>query len=227
MLKNGHFTLSFGEFIEGNKFKLKLLSAVFVLLVGIQFLPTITVKADVQVQGTTLTDEEYSDLLASVPEDYQLVSDADYNALSKQRATKGFFKNAHVQGQGWQGRTTASAIGTTGQSLRLEAIQLSFENMGTSISYQAHVQNIGWQKKVSNGATAGTTGQGLRMEAIQISTSGKYAVLYKGHVQGFGWERYWYSSSGGPANPIQSFAGTIGEGRRLEALQFKFIERKK
>ncbi len=38
-----------------------------------------------------------------------------------------------------------------------------------SVTYQAQVQNIGWQKAVSDGATAGTIGKGLRLEAIKIS----------------------------------------------------------
>ncbi|MDV8932838.1 hypothetical protein [Leuconostoc citreum] len=36
------------------------------------------------------------------------------------------------------------------------------------ISYQAHVQNVGWQGWVSNGQTAGTVGQALRVEAFKM-----------------------------------------------------------
>jgi uncharacterized protein YjdB len=39
---------------------------------------------------------------------------------------------------------------------------------GTRICYRGHVQNIGWQGEVCNGATAGTEGQNLRLEAFQI-----------------------------------------------------------
>ena len=38
----------------------------------------------------------------------------------------------------------------------------------TGLVYSAHVQNIGWQASVSDGATAGTTGKSLRMEALRI-----------------------------------------------------------
>ena len=38
-----------------------------------------------------------------------------------------------------------------------------------SCSYQTHIQNVGWQDWVVDGATAGTTGQSLRVEAVQIS----------------------------------------------------------
>jgi len=37
-----------------------------------------------------------------------------------------------------------------------------------SIRYRAHVENIGWQDWVSNGATAGTSGQAKRVEAVMI-----------------------------------------------------------
>lgn len=37
-----------------------------------------------------------------------------------------------------------------------------------SLSYQAHVQNIGWMPWVSDGAEAGTDGRSLRVEAIEI-----------------------------------------------------------
>jgi len=40
------------------------------------------------------------------------------------------------------------------------------------ICYAAHVQNIGWQGQVCNGAIAGTTGLGLRIEALGIAVSG-------------------------------------------------------
>ncbi len=36
-----------------------------------------------------------------------------------------------------------------------------------SVSYQAHVENIGWQDAINSGI-AGTTGQALRMEAIRM-----------------------------------------------------------
>lgn len=38
-----------------------------------------------------------------------------------------------------------------------------------SVSYQTHVQDIGWQAPVSNGMTAGTTGHAKRVEALKIN----------------------------------------------------------
>ncbi|SMC29422.1 hydrophobic W protein [Clostridium acidisoli DSM 12555] len=36
------------------------------------------------------------------------------------------------------------------------------------VTYEFHVQNIGWQSWVSDGAEAATDGQGLRVEAIEV-----------------------------------------------------------
>ena len=37
-----------------------------------------------------------------------------------------------------------------------------------SVEYRAHVQSVGWQPWVKDGATAGTVGSGLRVEAVEI-----------------------------------------------------------
>ena len=78
----------------------------------------------------------------------------------------------HVQNIGWQNWVKNGEIaGTTGQSLRVEAIRIKLPNdlIGFGdVEYQVHVQNIGWQNWVKNGEIAGTTGQSLRVEAIQI-----------------------------------------------------------
>jgi uncharacterized protein YjdB len=59
----------------------------------------------------------------------------------------------------------ASKANTTSSASQQAIVQAP---RSPSICYQAHVQNIGWQKQVCNGAVAGTTGRSLRMEAIRI-----------------------------------------------------------
>src|SRR5664279_1420731 len=67
---------------------------------------------------------------------------------------------AHLQNIGWQGYVdNGVTAGTTGQSRRLEAVQIKLENIGGGIKYRAHVQGIGWQDWVTDGAQSGTTGQ--------------------------------------------------------------------
>ena len=108
--------------------------------------------------------------------------------------------------------------GTEGQSKRLEGMQIKIVPKGQSptfISYNVHVENIGWQAAVNDGLMAGTTGQSLRLEGIQISVSGLdgVGVEYKTHIQDYGWETSWTSNGG--------FSGTEGQSKRLEAIMIQ------
>lgn len=81
----------------------------------------------------------------------------------------------------------------------------------TSVSYRAHVQNIGWQRYVSDGETAGTTGRGLRVEALSLKVAGvNGGIRYRAHVQNVGWQG-WHADG--------EDCGTTGRGLRVEALQ--------
>ena len=61
--------------------------------------------------------------------------------------------------------------GTSGRSLRLEAMQLSLNGEMANhydIYYRVHAQNIGWLGWDKNGESAGTAGYGYRLEGMQI-----------------------------------------------------------
>ena len=61
--------------------------------------------------------------------------------------------------------------GTSGQSKRLEAIQIKLTGAAADlydIYYCVHAQNFGWLDWAENGASAGTSGLGYRLEAIRI-----------------------------------------------------------
>jgi hypothetical protein len=132
---------------------------------------------------------------------------------------------AHVQNIGWQDWVQDGQVaGTTGQSLRMEAIQIQLNTVlpefsKASVRYRAHVQNIGWQDWVQDGQVAGTTGQGLRMEAIQIDLGGNildnYHVGYRAHVQNVGWQD-WVQDG--------QVAGTTGQSLRMEAIQIEIVQ---
>lgn len=133
---------------------------------------------------------------------------------------KMFKAKGHVQYQGWQQEQyPGMMIGTEGQGLRMEAVEIN-NNLGNDshINYQAHVQYQGWQPWKSDGQVAGTTGQGLRMEAIRISLTGSasqyYDVYYQAHVQYQGWQP-WVKNG--------AIAGTTGQELRLEALRIKIV----
>jgi uncharacterized protein YjdB len=99
------------------------------------------------------------------------ISSASQQAIVQAPRSPSICYQAHVQNIGWQGWVCNGQVaGTTGQSLRMEAIRIVLRNAprNESIRYQAHVQNIGWQGWVRDGQVAGTTGRSLRMEAIRI-----------------------------------------------------------
>ena len=114
----------------------------------------------------------------------------------------------------------SSFIGTMGRGLRLEAMSLNLENPPVSgnISYEVHVQNIGWQGVRSAGQMAGTSGRSLRLEAIRVNLTGamaqEYDIYYRTHVQNFGWM--------GWARNGQS-AGSAGYSYRMEAIQIVIV----
>ena len=64
---------------------------------------------------------------------------------------------AHVESDGWlEFEMNGDTAGTTGQSKRMEALQMFMYNSQMTICYAAHVANIGWQAPVCDGTIAGT-----------------------------------------------------------------------
>ncbi len=117
---------------------------------------------------------------------------------------------AHVQEVGWQPYVADSqTAGTTGRSLRLEAIELR----GGVGMVSAHVQDIGWMPAVPNGTTAGTTGRSLRMEAVRVRSGvAGWGLECRAHVQDVGWTA-WVGDG--------QTCGTTGRSKRLEAVQLR------
>ena len=84
------------------------------------------------------------------------------------------------------------------------------------VQYRTHVQNVGWQGYVKDGATAGTSGRGLRLEGINISLADKPysgSIRYRTHIQNIGWESGWKYDG--------AMSGTNGRSLRLEAIQIE------
>lgn len=126
----------------------------------------------------------------------------------------------HVQNIGWQGeKADGEMSGTTGRSLRLEAIKIQLSSsIDGGIVYKTHVQDYGWQNFVANGQASGTSGQAKRLEAIQMQLTGnaknQYDLYYRVHAQNFGWL--------GWAKNGES-AGTAGYSYRLEGIQIVLV----
>lgn len=127
----------------------------------------------------------------------------------------------HVQDYGWQEwKNDGEMSGTSGQSKRLEGINIKLENLNGNVEYQTHVQSIGWQGWKSNGAMAGTSGQSKRLEAIKIKLSGEaanqYDIYYRVHVQSYGWLDW---AKNGEA------AGSEGYSKRLEGIEIRLVKK--
>lgn len=84
------------------------------------------------------------------------------------------------------------------------------------ISYQTHVQNIGWQEDVLQGGMSGTEGMGYRLESIRINfdddANYDLGIAYSTHVENIGWQAE-------VANGAT--AGTTDRGLRLEAIKIR------
>ena len=83
------------------------------------------------------------------------------------------------------------------------------------VSYRSHVQDVGWQSYVSDGALSGTSGKAYRLEAMNIkliNVPEDAKILYRTHIQNIGWQD-WKSNN--------ELTGTSGQALRLEAIEIK------
>jgi hypothetical protein len=129
--------------------------------------------------------------------------------------------SVHVQNIGDQSiKRNGQIAGTTGRSLRMEALKIDIPEAPNSVEYRGHVQDIGWLDSVEAGKVAGTKGKSLRLEAVEIRLKGdmasKYDIYYRLHVQNIGWMGW--ARNGQPA-------GTVGMSLRGEAIQIVLVEK--
>lgn len=134
--------------------------------------------------------------------------------LAPPAAAEPIFVNysAHVQERGWMPFVAdGQSAGTTGRSLRLEAIELR----GGVGRVSAHVQGRGWLPEVTGGHTAGTTGRSLRLEAVRVrSDIPGWRIECQAHVQNIGWMP-WVSDG--------QTCGTTGQSLRMEAIRLRLV----
>ena len=122
-----------------------------------------------------------------------------------------FEYSAHVQKIGWMDWVNGGEMaGTTGFSIRLEALKIRLKNNLTGIEYRSYIEGSGW--------VTGTTGQSKRLEAVQIRLTGNlvnnYDVYYRTHLQSIGWTDWAQNDE---------VSGVPGEGFRIEAVQIKIV----
>jgi uncharacterized protein YjdB len=130
--------------------------------------------------------------------------------------------SAHVQNIGWMSSVNDDSVaGTTGRSLRLEALKItkpSVQGLTGNIYYTACVTGKGWLSEVSGGQVAGTTGESRAIEAIKIRLDGTladyYDVYYQLHTSNVGWMNW--AKNG-------AMAGTYGFSKRAEAIRIVLV----
>lgn len=87
-----------------------------------------------------------------------------------------------------------------------------------TITYQTHVQDIGWQKEQENNDISGTNGQNKRIEAVKIQLTDDlnkfFDVYYRVHSAEFGW--LGWTKNG-------SEAGSSGFSFQMEAIQVQLV----
>ena len=141
-----------------------------------------------------------------VPKDCNIKKDYGY----KWTIESNFSYCGHIQNIGWtdyvkEGETR----GTTGQSLRLEAIKIDSD---IPIQAKAHIQDIGWVDygTINKDTIIGTTGEAKRLEAICL----KGNIMYRVHLQNDGWTN-WTKGDG------IATLGSVGMSQRIEAIEIK------
>ena len=151
---------------------------------------------------------------------YYMYTNLKAAALANSKSVNCTYRT-HVQNVGWQTwKSNGVMSGTTGQSLRLEAIEIKTDDITATlgIKYQTHIENIGWAGWESNGELAGTTGQSWRLEAIKIELTGddanNYDIYYQVHAQNVGWMGWAKNGEN---------AGTAGFAYRLEGIKIVVV----
>ena len=101
---------------------------------------------------------------------------------------------AHVRRIGDQDIVSEGEIsGTTGQSLRMEALTINLETeLDGNFLYKTYVDELGWEEEYKkNGEMSGTTGLAKGIQLLRIKLDGqlaeKYDVYYRIHTETFGW----------------------------------------
>ena len=119
-------------------------------------------------------------------------------------------------------------MGTEGESKRVEGIQVNVTKRegyarDKILYYRCHVQDHGWTGWVREGGYCGTRGESKRVEAIQMMLVVEQdasdpingnGIRYRVHTQDYGWL---------PEVHDGMVAGTTGQSRRIEAIQFTHL----
>lgn len=118
------------------------------------------------------------------------------------------------------GVASGTAVITVKTSNGLTAIcNVNVTKQIPSVTYQTHVQDIGWQGLKREGQISGTSNQSKRLEGIKINLINNEgysgSIQYRTHIQDIGWQG-WKSNG--------TLSGTSGQSKRLEAIEIKLTD---
>ncbi|AQS52675.1 hypothetical protein BW727_100267 [Jeotgalibaca dankookensis] len=141
------------------------------------------------------------------------------------------YYRVHAQSFGWlDWAKNGESAGTEGLALRLEGIEVVLVEKGKAapgkttrnfvysdpkVNYSTHVEKVGWQNTVSNGAMSGTSGKGLRLEGILMNVHTQSltgSIQYRTHIEKVGWQEW---------KEDWQLSGTQGKALRLEAIEIQ------
>ena len=179
---------------------------------------------DGQMAGTTGQSKAIEALKIRLTGQFEEKYDVYYRVCSEKKGWFGWAKNGELAGSvGFSYGVKAIQVRIYAKDAIDKPVQdakasLTEGNMGEVI-YQTHVSDIGWQKKVADGAEAGTTGQSKAVEALNIKLSDEWeardaSVLYEAHVANIGWQDEVMDGA---------MAGTTGQGKAMEAIRIKVL----
>lgn len=141
------------------------------------------------------------------------------------------YYRVHAQSFGWlDWAKNGESAGTEGLALRLEGIEVVLVEKGKAapgkttrnfvysdpkVNYSTHVEKVGWQSTVSNGAMSGTSGKALRLEGILMNVHTQSltgSIQYRTHIEKVGWQEW---------KEDWQLSGTQGKALRLEAIEIQ------
>lgn len=127
---------------------------------------------------------------------------------------------------GWQEWRSAGYVGTVGQGLAIQALELRINGPLANqydIYYRVHSAGYGWLGWAKNGDSAGTTGLNIQIEAVQIKlvAGGNLAHRLRPHLSLLALTLRAHVATLGWMNPVGNggVAGTTGRSLAIEALK--------
>ena len=113
-------------------------------------------------------------------------------SLSIDSVSGGIAYQTHLSNGKWKKQKSDGAAVAASKTVDAFKILLTGPIAETyDVVYRAHVEGIGWQRRMRNGETAGVEGSGKRIDALKIS------IVSKKKASGWIWDDGWtYCSSG-------------------------------